>query len=237
MRGAKLATGEKLALAGVLGVLWLGTAHAGGANWNLTVHSAPRAPQVMLYIGKPVGGAVGLGAHSFFGFRVDQVRVVSNSPRADASDGLQQKELLRWQFEPGVNRRVGDMHLDFGRNVTWDVTRRAFGPKSVRETYAVSFPSLHGKDGMPAQGTVRPMTEPPRTVTLAVFAGVSRGPVVRDAAAGGYQVARERDVSGQHQVAREHDVFVQHPLAGEHDGRSLFVIRTIRRAALPSVNP
>ncbi len=227
MTGAALA---KWALGGVMSVAAVGVAHAGGANWNLTVHSAPRAPQVMLYIGKPVGGGVGLGGRSFFGFRVDQVHVVSNAPGADVRDGLQQKELLRWQFEPGVNRRVGDMHLDFGRNVTWDVTRRAFGPRSVRETYAVSFPSLHGKDAAPAQSEARSTevarsTSEPRAATAVLFAGISRGPVVREQADGGLQAGRERDAAAEHQVARG------------HAGQPLFVIRTLRRSAPQSVNP
>ena len=204
---AKWALVAKWASAAVLSVTAVGVGHAGGANWNLTVHSAPRAPQVMLYIGRPVGGGVGLAAHSFFGFRVDQVHVVSNAPGADGRDGLQQKELLRWQFERDVDRRVGDMHLDFGRNVTWDVTRRAFGPRSVRETYAVSFPSLHGKDAAPSQSVVRPTEAPrptsePRAATAALFAGMLRGPVVR-----------------------------------EHAVQPLFVIRPLRRSALQAVNP
>ena len=125
-------------LVAVVGLAPQRSAMAGPANWNLTVHSAPRASQFMLYIGRPIGGAGGGGPRSFFGFRINQVRIVSNS-RPDASDGLQQKELLRWQFE-----RNADIHMDFGRNVTWDLTRGAFGPRrSVMTTYALGLINFH----------------------------------------------------------------------------------------------
>ncbi len=118
-------------LVAVLGLAPQRAAMAGPANWNLMVHSAPRAPQFMLYIGRPVGGA---GSGSFFGFRINQVRIVSNS-RADAGDGLRQKELMRWQFE-----RNADTHMDFGRNVTWDLTRGTFGERrSVMATYGLAL--------------------------------------------------------------------------------------------------
>ena len=125
-------------LAAVLGLAPRSRAMAGPATWNLTVHSAPRAPEFMLYVGRPIGGAGGAGPRSFFGFRINQVRIVSNS-RPDANDGLQQKELLRWQFE-----RNADIHVDFGRNVTWDLTRGVFGPRrSVMTTYGLALVNFH----------------------------------------------------------------------------------------------
>src|SRR5579871_435479 len=83
---------------------------------------APRAPQLMLYISRPIGGgAGGLALTPTFGLRLSQIRQAPNLGDPEAGAAFQHRELLDWAI-----RGRSDVQLALGRRVTWDFTRQAF---------------------------------------------------------------------------------------------------------------
>jgi hypothetical protein len=88
----------------------------------------PRTHEFMLYLTKPLGGG-GASLRPKFGFRVDQVRMTSNTGALEgADDPLQHHPLIGWQMDGRADMRVSDMKVDLGGRMTYDVTRGAFGP-------------------------------------------------------------------------------------------------------------
>ncbi|HET9390931.1 MAG TPA: hypothetical protein VFO44_14880 [Steroidobacteraceae bacterium] len=93
--------------------------------------AAPRAPQFMLYFSRPIGGVAGPALHPTFGLKIAQVRLMPSSGDPQATgEALQHRELINWQFGGHSAMPLSDMRLQFGRRVTWDVSRGSFGRPS-----------------------------------------------------------------------------------------------------------
>jgi hypothetical protein len=101
---------------------------------------APRAPQLMLYISRPIGGGVAAGMQPKIGLRLSQVRQAPNLGDPEAGAAFQHRELLDWAIQGR-----SDMQLQLGHRVTWDFTRQAFGRRGAEPAFAMSVPRLRGR--------------------------------------------------------------------------------------------
>jgi hypothetical protein len=102
--------------------------------------SAPRSPQVMLYISHSIGaGAVG---RPTFGLKVDQLRQGGNTGDPEGGDVMQHRGLINWQMEAHSNMHISDLRVQLGDRVTYDLTHRAFGSPATRSTMQIGVPSL-----------------------------------------------------------------------------------------------
>jgi hypothetical protein len=96
---------------------------------------APRTPQVMLFISRPVGA--GATAQPTFGLRVEQVRLAADSGSPDGGDPIQHRELINWQMEAH-----SDIRMQLGRRVTYNLSRGAFASQVRNSAIAMGVPTF-----------------------------------------------------------------------------------------------
>ncbi len=114
---------------------------------------APRAPQLMLYISRPIGGGGGgMGMMPKIGLRLSQIRQAPNLGDPEAGAAFQHRELLDWAIQGRSN-----VQLQLGHRVTWDFTRQAFAQRSAEPAFTMSLARLRG---MPDE-VARPKTPAP----------------------------------------------------------------------------
>lgn len=105
----------------------------------------------MLYFSRSIGGgslAAGT-SHPTFGLRLQQVRQGSNSGAPDSGDVMHRRELLNWQMEARPDFHLGDMRVQLGHRLTYDITNARFGSPR-RSTIRLDIPSL--RDALPRRG-------------------------------------------------------------------------------------
>jgi hypothetical protein len=86
----------------------------------------------MLYFSRPIGGgAAGPSLHPTFGLKLAQVRLMPSSGDPQATnEPMQHHELVNWQLGGHSGLHLSDMRVQFGRRLTWDVSRGSFGRPS-----------------------------------------------------------------------------------------------------------
>jgi hypothetical protein len=116
---------------------------------------APKAPEIMLYFSHAIGGGplAGGASHPTFGLRVQQVREGGNSGDPESGDVMHRRELLNWQMEARPNFHLGDMRIQLGRRLTYDVTHARFGSPGHHSAIRLELPSY--RDALPPSGFQR----------------------------------------------------------------------------------
>jgi hypothetical protein len=119
---------------------------AGPPAASHVIDSTTHTHEFMLYLSQGIGGGAKGPA---FGLRISQVRM-SSGPAAAQTSGwnpVQEHELLNWSVQ-----RHSNVKMEFGHNVTWDMSRHTIGPRSTSGQLAFS---------MPARPTITPSVPPP----------------------------------------------------------------------------
>lgn len=156
----------------------------------------------MLYFSRPIGGGAGPSLHPTFGLKLAQVRLMPSSGDPQATnEPMQHRELINWQLGARSFMHLADMRLQFGRRLTWDVSRGSFGrpsqpsiaiaPMALRASLA-SAPPRPQQIASPAQPdrTTERFAEPDRMERMqsalasvhAAREGGPRGPAERSMA-------------------------------------------------------
>jgi hypothetical protein len=109
----------------------------------------PQAPEVMLYFSHAIGGGplAGGASHPTFGLRLQQVRQGANNADPESGDAMHRRELLNWQMEARPDFHLGDMRVQLGRRVTYDITNARFGSPRHLPAMHIGMPSF--RNGLP----------------------------------------------------------------------------------------
>jgi hypothetical protein len=93
---------------------------------------ASRSPQIMLYVSQSLWSP----GTSFrvYGLRIEEVRALPISPQSGVAGSLRRSALFDLQIVPH-----SDIRIEFGRRLTWDFTREAFGPQSSPSSLAIGL--------------------------------------------------------------------------------------------------
>lgn len=88
---------------------------------------APQAPEVMLYISRPIGAGSGGFRLPNLSLRFEQARMGANSGSPAAGDPMQHRELFRLEIAGPRTGYPLDMRLGLGGRVSYDLKRGVFG--------------------------------------------------------------------------------------------------------------
>jgi len=102
-----------------------------------------------------------------YDFRLGQLRSLPASPQLGALGSSQIKELVSLQIAPYSDTRMG-----LAKHLTWNFTRRAFGPQARRPRLIVA-PSIVG---ISITDTAHLHQSGPRASSVSSIAGFDRGP-------------------------------------------------------------
>jgi hypothetical protein len=92
-----------------------------------------QGPRIMLYVSQSLSGG---GTTRLFGLRLDRSSIPPVSPGSYLSGPVRQRELVNLQFSS-----PRDMHIDFGRRVTWDFNRGELAASNLARSNPINFPA------------------------------------------------------------------------------------------------